>query len=221
MMGSIIARIVGEVVFALTRFLIGGHARWRGCGPLPHQRIYFANHASHLDTVILWAALPITLRRTTHPVAAADYWGRNAATRFIAERVLNAVLVERAGSRDPLAPLRSVLEKGESLIIFPEGTRRNERLPGPFKPGLHHLARDFPQAELVPVYLANLARAYPKGAILPAPISCVVNFGTPIVLADGGADGETKAGFLTRAHSAVCALADPIGPNDTPEGAPE
>lgn len=108
-----IARAFAEGVFALTRFLVGGHARWRGCGPELRQRIYFANHASHLDTVILTAALPGPLRRATHPVAAADYWGRNALTRFVANKVLGAVLVSRSGSRDPLAPLRAVLDKGE------------------------------------------------------------------------------------------------------------
>ncbi|GAA0267639.1 lysophospholipid acyltransferase family protein [Alteraurantiacibacter aestuarii] len=204
MIADAVAGLVRELIFALTRFLVGGHARWRGCGPEPVQRIYFANHASHLDTIILCAALPVTLRRTTHPVAAADYWGRNALSRFIALKVLRAVLVERGGSRDPLAPLRDVLESGESLIIFPEGTRRNEALPAPFKSGLHHLARDFPAVQLVPVYLANLARAYPKGATLPAPISCVANFGTPITLAEG----EDKQAFLARAHDAVCVMAE-------------
>ncbi|TIX48878.1 lysophospholipid acyltransferase family protein [Alteraurantiacibacter aquimixticola] len=197
-----IASLVREIIFALTRFLVGGNARWIGCGPDQEQRIYFANHASHLDTIILWACLPPTLRRKTHPVAAADYWGRNAFTRFIALDVLNAVLVERAGSRDPLAPLRDVLDKGESLIIFPEGTRGKEVLPGTFKSGLHHLARDYPQAQLVPVYLANLARAYPKGAVVPAPINCVANFGTPLALAED----EDKGAFLERARKAVAGL---------------
>lgn len=201
-----IAAIVREILFMITRFLVGGHARWRGCAPEPVQRIYFANHASHLDTIILCAALPDTLRRVTHPVAAADYWGKNAFTRFIAKRVLNAVLVERGRSRDPLAPLREVLERGESLIIFPEGTRRNEALPSEFKAGLQHLAREFPDAQLVPVYLANLARAYPKGALIPAPISCVANFGEP--LAFDPAEGKTE--FLDRARQAVVAMADGV-----------
>jgi len=192
-----------EIVFAATRFLVGGHADWRGCGPDQRQRVYFANHASHLDTVLLWAALPPTLRRTTHAVAAADYWGRNALTRFVARDVLNAVLVERERSRDPLAPLRKVLESGESLIIFPEGTRGNAALPGPFKPGLYHLVRDFPAAEPVPAYLANLARAFPKGAYLPAPIMCIASFGAPLRMEEG----ESKPDYLARAHRAVCALA--------------
>jgi 1-acyl-sn-glycerol-3-phosphate acyltransferase len=195
--------MIGPLLFGATRFLVGGHARWQGSEPDSRPRIYFANHASHLDTIILWAALPLWLRKVTHPVAARDYWGSNAAKRHIAVRVLNAVLVDRESRADPLAPLRGVLEKGESLILFPEGTRRLERLPGPFKSGLFHLARDIPEIELIPVYLENLARAFPKGAIIPAPISCAVHFGPALERVPG----ETKPLFLERAHAAVCALA--------------
>ncbi|MEM1052322.1 MAG: lysophospholipid acyltransferase family protein [Pseudomonadota bacterium] len=197
-----IARAVGEALFGAARFLVGGQARWQGCEPAQVQRIYFANHASHMDTIIMCGALPSYLRETTHPVAAADYWGGGPVQRFVALKVLNAVLVERGGAKDPLAPLRAVLERGESLIIFPEGTRRAETLPGAFKSGLYHLAKDFPAAELVPVYLTNLARAYPKGAILPAPISSAAHFGAPIRLDEG----EDKAEFLAKAQSAIIAL---------------
>jgi 1-acyl-sn-glycerol-3-phosphate acyltransferase len=196
--------MIADILIGLTRFLVGGHARWRGCAPEERQRIYFANHSSHLDTIILWAALPKALRRTTHPVAALDYWGATPIRRFIAVRVLNAVLIDRSGSGDPLAPLRGALDDGHSLILFPEGTRQAEALPGPFKSGIYHLAKAHPQAELIPVYLTNLARAYPKGAILPAPISCIVNFGAALTLT---AD-EIKEDFLTRARAAVCDLAE-------------
>ena len=204
-----IARAMAEVLFALTRFLVGGSARWQGCGPTQEQRIYFANHTSHLDTIILWAALPANLRRTTHPVAAADYWGKGPLQRYIALNILNAVLVERSGSRDPLEPLRDVLEQGHSLLIFPEGTRRDAILPGRFKAGLYHLAKSFPDAKLIPVYLANLARAYPKGAIIPAPISCVAIFGEAMALGE-----QDKDTFLERAREAVCDLSDGAIPRE-------
>lgn len=193
------------LLFAATRFLVGGHPRWQGSEPSARQRIYFANHGSHLDTVLLWSALPPDLRETTHPVAAADYWGRNALTRFVSTRILNAVLLERRpkGGADPLQPLRDILARGESLIIFPEGTRGSEPLPGAFKGGLHHLARDFPEAELIPVYLENLSRAWPKGTLMPVPISCSVRFGPPLAFAPD----ETKPDFLARAREAVVALA--------------
>jgi 1-acyl-sn-glycerol-3-phosphate acyltransferase len=191
------------LLIAATRFLVGGQGIWIGCAPSGRQRIYFANHASHLDTILLWAALPPDLRRTTHPVAAADYWGKGALRRHIALRVLNAVLIERKGSRAPLEPLEAALDAGHSLIIFPEGTRAFEILPGAFRPGLHHLAKRHPEVELVPVFLDNLRRALPKGSLFPVPISCAVRFGAPVALLPG----EDKAAFLARARGAVVALA--------------
>jgi 1-acyl-sn-glycerol-3-phosphate acyltransferase len=198
--------VIRYLLIAVTRFLVGGQGVWVGSAPDPRQRIYFANHGSHLDTILLWAALPPHLRERTHPVAAADYWGKTRFRRHIAIRVLNAVLIERHGiSRQkggPLAPLIERLEAGESLIIFPEGTRADERLPGEFKAGLYHLASRFPQAELVPVFLDNLRRALPKGSLFPVPISCVVRFGPPIALEAG----EDKADFLARSRDAIVAL---------------
>jgi 1-acyl-sn-glycerol-3-phosphate acyltransferase len=196
--------MIGAIIIGLTRLLVGGTGVWIGCSPSARQRIYFANHSSHLDTIILWAAMPPDLRRRVRPVAAADYWGVGRVQRYIALKVLNAVLVERGGrSPDSLAPLKAALRAGDSLIIFPEGTRRMERLPTAFKSGLYHLAAAFPDVELVPVFLDNLRRALPKGGLVPVPISCVARFGAPIALAKG----ETKAAFLERARAAVEALA--------------
>jgi 1-acyl-sn-glycerol-3-phosphate acyltransferase len=198
--------------FALTgiaKLLVGAFPRWIGCGPVPTQRIYFANHTSHIDTVAIWAALPLRLRNITHPVAAMDYWG-SGLRRYIATKTLRAVLIDRSRSdpnANPLAPLIETLQLGESLIIFPEGTRGFTALPGPFKSGLYHLAAQFPNAQLVPVYLENLHRAMPKGAKLPIPMTCTVRFGAPMTLA---AD-ETKEAFLDRARGEVVKLAGHVG----------
>jgi len=194
------------LLLALTRFIVGGHGRWLGSQPTLSQRIYFANHGSHLDTIVLWAALPEGLRRRTSPVAAADYWGGTPLRRFVALDVLNCVLIDRQrGEADPLAPVRDALREGRSLILFPEGTRGHEALPAPFKSGLYNLAADFPDVELVPVFLDNLSRAFPTGAYLPAPISCTARFGAPIRIEAG----EDRAAFLERARSAVIDLAGP------------
>lgn len=198
--------MIGGVLLGLTRFLVGGHARWVGCVPTQRQRIYFANHGSHLDTIVLWFALPEALRAVTHPVAARDYWGRGRLRRFVGLDVLNSILIDRTGEgprADVLRPLHDALDDGRSLILFPEGTRGTERLPGPFKSGLYNLAAAHRDVELVPVYLENLSRAFPKGAFVPAPIACTARFGAPIRLA---AD-EDKRAFLERARAAVAELA--------------
>jgi 1-acyl-sn-glycerol-3-phosphate acyltransferase len=198
--------MTSHVLVGLVRLLVGAHARWIGCKPSPAQRIYFANHSSHLDTLALWSALPPNLRATTRPVAARDYWGHGGFRGFIADHGFRAVYIERDRTRcdgDPLLPLREALDTGESLIIFPEGTRSQQPLPQPFKAGLFHLARDYPQAELVPVYLDSLHRSMPKGSLLPVPLTCVVRFGETMRLLAN----EDKDDFLRRAHAAVVALA--------------
>jgi 1-acyl-sn-glycerol-3-phosphate acyltransferase len=190
----------------IIRVLVGANARWIGCKPAPTLRIYYANHTSHMDTLALWCALPHDLRAQTRPVAASDYWNRGGLKAYIATRGFNALFVERAKDKregDPLEPLAQALQRGESLIIFPEGTRRAQALPSPFKSGLFHLATRFPQAELVPVYLDNLYRSMPKGTYLPVPLTCSVRFGAPLArIAD-----EPKEAFLERARQAVVDLA--------------
>jgi 1-acyl-sn-glycerol-3-phosphate acyltransferase len=181
----------------LVRTLVGAYPRWIGSAPSANQRIYFANHTSHMDTVVLWAALPGSLRANTRPVAAKDYWGGGGLRMQIARDELNVVMIDRAREdpdADPLDPLRDALGHGFSLIIFPEGTRAAQPLPGPFKSGLYRLATEFPQVELIPVYLENLHRSMPKGALLPVPIICTVRFGAPIALREG----ESKERFLER-----------------------
>lgn len=198
--------LISALLIGLTRALVGAAPRWQGAGPSDVQRIYFANHSSHIDTLALWSALPPALRRHTRPVAAADYWNTDALRRCIAVRGLNAVFIERQRSdpaADPLAPLAEALSAGDSLILFPEGTRNLQPLPCPFKAGLFHLAQRFPAVELVPVYLENLHRCLPKGSLFPVPLICTVRFGAPLVRIEG----ETRTDFLERARTAVVALA--------------
>jgi 1-acyl-sn-glycerol-3-phosphate acyltransferase len=190
----------------LVRVLVGAYPRWIGSVPSANQRIYFANHSSHMDTLVLWAALPDALRANTRPVAARDYWGAGGIRQQIALQELNVVLIDRTREdpeADPLEPLQEALNLGFSLILFPEGTRQPQPLPGAFKSGLYRLAKAFPHVELVPVYLENLHRSMPKGALLPVPIICTVSFGAALRLA---AD-EQKEAFLERARAAVVALA--------------
>ncbi len=199
--------MMSRALVLLAKLLFGAYPRWIGVTPEPRQRIYFANHGSHLDTVTLWAALPPHLRRQTRPVAAKDYWG-GGVRAVIAHRGLNAVLIERQRQHpktadDPLAPLHEALNAGDSLIIFPEGTRNPGELPGPFKSGLYHLALAHPDVEPVAVYLDNARRSLPKGSLLPVPLICTARFG-PVVKP---AAGESRDDYLQRARTAVMSLA--------------
>ena len=192
----------------LTRLLVGAYPHWQGCAPSSRQRIYFANHTSHLDTIVIWASLPQQLRRQVRPVAAKDSpdWERGLLRRRIALEELNVVLVDRRRSdhnANPLDPLRQALQEGSSLIIFPEGTRRPQPLPSEFKSGIWRLMREFPDVELIPVYIENLHRAMPKGVLIPVPTVCSVRFGAPLP----HSPDDLKEDFLERARNAIIELA--------------
>ncbi len=195
-----------SLLVGVVKLLVGAYARWIGTTPGPQQRIYFANHTSHIDTLAIWAALPRSLRSRTRPVAARDYWG-TGVKRYIATRALGAVLIDRSHqdpNADPLDPLREALRLGDSLIIFPEGTRGTNAIPARFRTGLYKLGSEFPAVELIPVYLDNLHRALPKGANFPVPMVCTVRFGSPLTRRES----EVRDEFLERARIAVIALSD-------------
>jgi 1-acyl-sn-glycerol-3-phosphate acyltransferase len=200
------ARATGLAISTFARFMTAPRAIWQGIEPVPHQRVYFANHSSNGDFVLLWTALPTPLRRQTRPVAALDYWLTSPLRAFIGREVFNAVLIDRrpeARTEDPVAQMVSALDQGSSLIIFPEGQRNStEATLLPFKSGLYHLAKARPGVDLVPVWIANLNRVMPKGEIIPVPLICTLTFGAPLHLAED----ETKDAFLARATQALLAL---------------
>ncbi len=203
----VLAKLMAFVILGFVRVLTGSQARWHGCPPKAEQRIYFANHQSHIDLVLMWAAMPTELRRSTRAIAAKDYWTKSKFKKWITSAVFNVVYVERArtaGDDDPLAPLIQALQNGDSVIIFPEGTRGFEAEPAAFKAGLYNLAERFPGVPLIPAWINNVQRVMPKGEVIPVPILCSVTFGAPLALAVG----EDRKLFLERARAAVIALRD-------------
>ena len=205
------ADAMGLLLAFIARLITGAQGHWKGCPPKAEQRIYFANHQSHLDWVLIWAALPRELRASTRPIAARDYWTAGRFKHWITREVFNAVYVSRTRTddQDPLEPLIDALRSGDSLVIFPEGTRSHKGLPQPFKSGLYHLAEQFPQVQLIPAWIDNVQRVMPKGEVVPVPILCTVTFGAPLLLQPG----EDKRAFLDRARLSVIAL-QPAGSGD-------
>lgn len=196
--------VAGLFLAFLARLITGAQGHWHGSPPKAEQRIYFANHQSHFDWVLIWAALPRELRAVTRPIAARDYWTSSPLKAWLTREVFNAVYVnrQRTDDEDPLEPLMEALRHGDSLVIFPEGTRGNQADPAPFKAGLYHLAEAFPEVALIPAWIDNVQRVMPKGEVVPVPILCSVSFGAPLALQPG----EDKRTFLARARDAVIAL---------------
>ena len=204
---DVIAQVVASGVTAFARLLTGVRGNWVGCVPDMRPRVYFANHSSHGDFVLIWSVLPRSLRSITRPVAGADYWLNGKLRRFLGERVFRAVLFDRTASMreaDPIGRMVAALDDHASLILFPEGTRNTGgQVLLPFKTGLYHLAKARPDVEFVPVWIDNLNRVMPKGEMIPLPLLCTVTFGSPLRLANG----ETRAGFIERSRNSLLSLA--------------
>lgn len=204
---SALQRASGAVLALLAWLVTGVRPIWQGSGPSDRQRIYFANHASHGDFILLSSCLPPRERARTRAVAAADYWGKTRLRRFVAEDMLSSVLIERNWvevAEHPLDVMNRVLEQGDSLIIFPEGTRNtDETVPLlRFRSGLYNLALAHPEIELVPCWIENMSRVLPKGQFLPVPLLCRVVFGAPLERQPD----EDRHAFLARAHATLLSL---------------
>lgn len=199
-----LAKICSKLLIGFAKALTGARCVWKGCNPEPKQRIYYANHTSHADFVLIWAALPPKLRNKTRPVAAADYWSKTKLHLFMIHQMFRGVLVDRVKKEDsnPLEPMLKALEEGDSLIIFPEGTRNKEDELLSFKSGIYNLAVAYPNVEIVPIWLDNLKRVMPKGHVIPLPLLCTLTVGEPIKVEEN----ETRQEFLARARDILIAL---------------
>ncbi|MHC4403820.1 MAG: lysophospholipid acyltransferase family protein [Planctomycetota bacterium] len=196
------ANFTGPILALIARFLSGASVRWIQSQPDTCQRVYFANHTSHLDAIVLWSALPASIRALTRPVAAKDYWTAGRLRRFLATRVFNAMLIDRTEIKVHRSPIDLMIrEIGDrhSLIVFPEGGRSSGPEVGEFKSGLYYLCKKRPDLELIPVHIDNMNRILPRGEVLPVPLLTCISFGPPMWLEAG----ESKLDFLGRAREAV------------------
>ena len=174
--------------------------------PRALQTLYYGNHTSHGDFVLLWATLPPALRRQTRPVAGRDYWLVSPLRRFIGEKVFCAVMIRRDSTQPGPSPVDQIVEtlgEGSSLIFFPEGTRNTgDEVLLPFRSGLFHVATACPAVRFVPAWIDGIREVLPKGAVVPVPHRCTVRYGEALRLQPG----EEKDAFIARARQALLDL---------------
>lgn len=203
-MKTLLAKWLDHLICFFTAFITG--VRPQQLSEMGKPTVYYSNHHSHGDFILVWISLPQNERLRTRPVARADYWQKGKIRRFIAQSVFNVLLIQR-NSDNPEQAIETMAEElnqGQNLIIFPEGTRNlSEEKLQPFKSGIYHLAKQNPNIQFVPVWINNMNHVLPKGAILPIPLMCQVHFGDPIELIEN----EQKTDFLERAHATLLALA--------------
>lgn len=173
------ATIVRLVVLVVIGLRIIDLARLPRTGPA----IICANHNSHLDTMILMTIFPLRLLAKLRPVAAAEYFLQNRLLAWFALHIIGIIPIERNKSsctEHPLANCSEALERGEILIIYPEGSRGQPELLASFQSGIAHLAKRHPDVPIYPVFIYGLGKVLPKGEIILVPFFCDLAIGEPM-----------------------------------------
>ena len=185
---------------------LGLKVRHRERLPDAGPAIVVANHNSHFDTLVLMTLFPLGMLPRLRPVAAEDFFGRNAFLAWFTERIIGAILFDRSGAHgDPFGPVSRALEAGAVVLFFPEGTRGEPERMAPFKRGIAHLASRHPEVPVTPVYLHGLGKALPKGAWLPVPFIIDVLVGPAVHYAGDRRD------FMTGLNAAMNGLVEEGG----------
>jgi 1-acyl-sn-glycerol-3-phosphate acyltransferase len=131
--------------------------------------ILVANHASHMDTPVILAALPRRLRKRTAVAAAADYFYKNRLVAAAVSLVFNTVPIERRGGgmgKNGGGHLDTLLDQGWSLLLYPEGTRTRSGGPGRVRRGAAVLAAAH-NLSIVPIRVTGTREAMPPGRLWP------------------------------------------------------
>ncbi|MGZ8363672.1 MAG: lysophospholipid acyltransferase family protein [Caulobacteraceae bacterium] len=182
-----LARLAFIVLIArpLARMFTGADIDGRERLPKRGPAIVAANHASHVDTLLMLTIFPAATVGRVRPAAAADYFLKTPLSSWFSRTLIGIVPVARdrvKDGEDVLAPAREALAAGDILVVFPEGTRADGGSDemGLLKNGVARLAEAFPDAPVIPVWIQGAGRVLPKGEILPVPMNCWVGVGEPI-----------------------------------------
>jgi len=163
-------------------FWLGLTVRHRERLPARGPAIIAGNHNSHLDTVALLSLFPLEEVPNVRPVAAADYFMKPGFMRWFSLNVIGIIPVARGGvteGSDPLEECYRALERGEILLIFPEGSRGEPEQMAELKSGISYLAKRFPTVPVIPVFMRGLGKSMGKGTFIPIPFFVDVFVGRP------------------------------------------
>ncbi len=146
------------------------------------QFIIVANHNSHLDTLLLFYLLPAKQIKKTHPVAAKEYFSKSKILFWLVKFIFDPVWISRGDTESFdgfMDVVKSKLDHGHNLIIFPEGSRG---MPGEvhhFKTGIGRISEQYRHIPILPVFISGTEKSLPKHFSIPVPIWNNIIIGPP------------------------------------------
>jgi 1-acyl-sn-glycerol-3-phosphate acyltransferase len=192
------------LVKPLLAVMVGVNVFGRANLPKKGPFILIANHNSHMDTLTLMNLFPLQQLHHIHPAAAEDYFCAHRFLSWFSGTFFNVIPIPRTHitkANNPLKRMCQVLDAGESLIVFPEGSRGQPEHMAPFQSGIVHLIQKYPDVSVVPVFLKGMGRVLPKGEFVPVPFFCDVVIGEPLQFAQNST--ENRDVILARLERAV------------------
>ena len=148
--------------------------------------IIVGNHNSHLDTISVLAHLSFKQLHKTHPIAAGDYFGKSKFKAALTRFFVNAILIPRSRPKegetgpDPIQMMVEVLQKGDSLLLFPEGSRGEPEKSQKFNRGVGFVLEQCTDVPYIPIYMKGLGKVLPKGDPVPVPFDSYLRVGEPV-----------------------------------------